>query len=68
MPMLSIQGWRDPHGRLDFWKNVHGLDFSSMAELPLDEASVELVGRKDVVTERCLCRDFKIDTIKDEVR
>ncbi|CAB1107781.1 unnamed protein product [Ectocarpus sp. CCAP 1310/34] len=39
---LFIQGWRDPDGRLQFWDNVHGLDYSSMADLPLDEASVEV--------------------------
>lgn len=62
------QGWRDPDGRLQFWKNVHGLDYSSMADLPLDEASVEVVGRSDMVTERCLCRDFNHETVEDEVR
>ena len=62
------QGWRDPDGRLQFWENVHGLDYSSMADLPLDEASVEVVGRSDMVTERCLCRDFNHETVKDEVR
>ncbi|CAM9819874.1 unnamed protein product [Ectocarpus fasciculatus] len=63
---LFIQGWRDPDGRLQFWDNVHGLDYSSMADLPLDEASVEVVGRSDMVTERCLCRDFNHETVEDE--
>eukprot|EP00752_Nemacystus_decipiens_P010411 g9278.t1 len=63
---LFIQGWRDPDGRLQFWENVHGLDYSSMADLPLDEASVEVVGRSDMVTERCLCRDFNHETVEDE--
>eukprot|EP00903_Cladosiphon_okamuranus_P008475 g8142.t1 len=63
---LFIQGWRDPDGRLQFWKNVHGLDYSSMADLPLDEASVEVVDRSDMVTERCLCRDFNHETVEDE--
>lgn len=39
-----------------------------MADLPLDEASVEVVGRSDMVTERCLCRDFNHETVEDEVR
>lgn len=64
---LFSQGWRDPDGRLEFWQNVHGLDYSSMAELPLDEASVEVVGIRDVVTQRCLCQDFNLETVKDEV-
>lgn len=38
-----------------------------MADLPLDEASVEVVGRYDMVTERCLCRDFNHETVEDEV-
>lgn len=38
-----------------------------MADLPLDEASVEVVGRSDMVTERCLCRDFNLETVEDEV-
>lgn len=62
-----MKGWRDPDGRLEFWKNVHGLDYSSMAELPLDEASVEVVRPNDMVTERCLCQDFNIETVADEV-
>lgn len=66
-PSVSTQGWRDPDGRLEFWKNVHGLDYSSMANLPLDEASVEVVGRKDMMTGSCLCKDFNIETVKDEV-
>lgn len=37
-----------------------------MADLPLDEASVEVVGRYDMVTERCLCRDFNHETVEDE--
>lgn len=61
------QGWKDPDGRLEFWGNVHGLDYSSMADLPLEEASVEVVGRDDMVTERCLCQDFNIETVADEV-
>lgn len=39
-----------------------------MADLPLDEASVEVVGHSDMVTERCLCRDFNHETVEDEVR
>lgn len=39
-----------------------------MADLPLDEASVEVVRRKDVVTERCLWQDFNMETVLDEVR
>lgn len=38
-----------------------------MADLPLDEASIEVVGRRDLVTERCLCQDFNIETVNDEV-
>lgn len=38
-----------------------------MADLPLDEASVEVVGRSNMVTERCLCRDFNHETVEDEV-
>ncbi|CAN0164859.1 unnamed protein product, partial [Hapterophycus canaliculatus] len=60
------QGWRDPDNRLQFWDNVHGLDYSSMADLPLDEASVEVVGSRDMVTERCLCRDFNLESVEDE--
>ncbi|CAN0115742.1 unnamed protein product [Scytosiphon promiscuus] len=63
---LFVQGWKDPDNRLQFWDNVHGLDYSSMADLPLDEASVEVVSRADMVTERCLCRDFNLETVKDE--
>lgn len=38
-----------------------------MADLPLDEASVEVVGSADVVTERCLCQDFNIEAVTDKV-
>lgn len=62
-----MKGWRDPDERLQFWKNVHGLNFSSMAHLPLEEASVEFVRCADLATERCLCQDFNIETVKDEV-
>lgn len=62
-----MQAWRDPDCRLEFWRDVHGLDYSSMAELPLDEASVEVVYCKDTVTERCLCQDFNTETAKEKV-
>ncbi|CAM9385643.1 unnamed protein product [Choristocarpus tenellus] len=64
---LFLQGWRDPDGRLEFWSNVYGLDYTSMANLPLGEASVEVIGVRDIVTERCLCRDFNIEEVEDKV-
>lgn len=38
-----------------------------MAELPLDEASIEVVRSHDIVTQRCLCQDFNLETVKDKV-
>ncbi|CAN0268142.1 unnamed protein product, partial [Discosporangium mesarthrocarpum] len=63
---LFLQGWRDPDRRLEFWSNVHGLNYSSMAKLPLGEASVEVVSGGDIVTDRCLCKDFNIEEVEDK--
>ncbi|CAM9440311.1 unnamed protein product, partial [Phaeothamnion confervicola] len=62
---LFVEGVRDPEGRLDWWRNVHGLDYTCIQEEALRDASVELVPPEWVVTQRCKVRDFDPYTLKE---
>jgi len=65
---IFIEGGNDK-GRLDYWDNVHSLDMSPMKKRMVNEltqdAWVEVVDDKDIVTNRAMVIEHDLNKCKD---
>lgn len=64
--LLYIEGALDLEDRLGWWGNVHGLDFTHMQPLMLEEAGLDVILPESACTSRSLVKEFDSTTLKDE--
>jgi len=66
---IFIEGANDKE-RLDYWDNVHSLNMAPMKERMVDElvqeAWVEVVDDKNIITDRMMVIEHDLNTCKDE--
>jgi len=64
--VCAIDDARYKEKKLDYWDNVYGFRMSRMQKLFLQEPLVGVVGEDAVVTNKCLLKEFDIQTGKKE--